>query len=294
MDWKSLPYLFINAPISFGGIWDGAEDGPDVLVKKLKIPSELVTSTKRFTRSQYKNQSSELFEVVKFFAKEISQQIEAIFSKNKIPVIFGGDHSLSIASMATFLRYKTNIGVIHIDAHPDSNSPATTQSHNIHGMVYGATCFEDAGYLEPLRGAPAPKLPTHALCFLGIREIDPPEQKLINDLNIWNRTTQDILQIGAAVSALEAADYLKMQGITQVIISFDIDVLDPKFAPASGLPYPRGLKPSDVHAIFEVLNRELDPIAYEFVEFAPVRDMYDSITERTYVTIIQSALTKVR
>lgn len=294
MDWNNGKYSFIGIPISLGGRFSGAQEGPKALFNALGIPESLIQLTSVHLLDQYERKSKQQIDAVKSICSEVIIGINSIYNEDKIPVIFGGDHSLSICTFsAYFSRYEKNlgeIGIIYIDAHPDIHTPQTSFTQNIHGMVLGAACLPNCGYIDEMRGISAPKISTSAVCFLGIRDIDTPEQEVISKNNIFSRTSYDILKSGASICVKQAADHLKAQGVSKVIVSFDIDILEMSLAPASGLPVKDGIFVGDVLAMFEIINREFEVIAYEFVEFAPIRDTPDKITEKNYVEIIQKAL----
>lgn len=294
MDWKSLKYSFIGVQISMGGRFGGGENGPKALLKALEIPEALTYLTSVHILDQYKRGSKDQIDAVKSIGSEVALAIKTIIDNKKTPVTFGGDHSLSITTFASYLTQHQDelneIGIIYIDAHPDFHTSLTSETQNIHGMVLAAACLPESGYIEEMRGYAAPKISPSSVCFMGIRSIDAAEADVIRQYNVFNRTSQDILKNGSPKCIKEAVLHLKNQGINKVIVSFDIDVLDPPLAPASGLPEEGGISVGDVLGIYEIINREFSVIAYEFVEFAPIRDTADKVTEKNYVEIIQKAL----
>lgn len=294
MDWKSKKYSFVGVPISMGGRQEGGESGPLALIKALEIPEPLFKLTSTHKLDQYKRGTKEQTDAVNLIRSEVSQAISSVYSNQKTPVIFGGDHSLSISTFASYFTHfkdKLNeIGIIYIDAHPDFHTAYTSETQNIHGMVIAAACIPESGYIEEMRGKSTPKISPSSVCFLGIRSIDTAEADFIRELKVFNKTSDDILKNGAPKCIKEAVTHLKNQGITMVIVSFDIDVLDPPLAPASGLPEEGGISVGDVLGIYEIINREFSVLSYEFVEFAPIRDTADKVTERNYIEIIEKAL----
>lgn len=277
-----------------GGRLIGGEEGPEALFKALGIPEDKRNLTSVHILDQYKRKSKEQIEAVKKIKNELTLLISTAFDQDKTPVIIGGDHSLSISTFAIYLsRFKEKfkeIGIIYIDAHPDFHTTYTSETQNIHGMSVAASCIMDSGYTDEMRGEFTPKASTSSICLLGIRNPDKAEVEAISKFKVFNRTSLDILKTGSPKCTREAVVHLKAQGIEKVIVSFDIDVLDPSYAPASGLAEPNGISLGDVLGIFEVINREFEVLAYEFVEFAPIRDTKEKITEKHYVEIIEKAL----
>ncbi|MDB5077121.1 MAG: arginase, partial [Chloroflexi bacterium] len=72
-------------------------------------------------------------------AVALACQVAEARADNRLPLVLGGDHSISLGSLAAAARDRT-IGVIWIDAHGDFNTTETTPSGNIHGMPLAALC----------------------------------------------------------------------------------------------------------------------------------------------------------
>ena len=87
---------------------------------------------------------------------KISKKVCEAIENDFIPVILGGDHSLSIGSVngtsSFFAKSSSEIGVIWIDAHPDINTPLTSSSGNMHGQPVSFLLHELDEYLPKLKG----------------------------------------------------------------------------------------------------------------------------------------------
>src|SRR5699024_1896671 len=70
--------------------------------------------------------------------EKLAEMVDQEISKSNFPLVFGGDHSISIGSLAGISKYYQNLGVIWYDAHGDLNSSETSPSGNIHGMPLAA------------------------------------------------------------------------------------------------------------------------------------------------------------
>src|SRR5450759_3861819 len=67
----------------------------------------------------------------------LADAVDRIVREGYLPVVLGGDHSVSLGSVAGVTRYK-RVGIVWLDAHGDFNQASTTPSGNIHGMVLAA------------------------------------------------------------------------------------------------------------------------------------------------------------
>lgn len=103
------------------------------------------------------------------------------------PLILGGDHSMSIGSLAGIAAHcqaeKKRLGVIWVDAHSDINTPETTPSGNIHGMPVAVNLGIGAQELLYV-GGNFTKLKPENITMVGLRSVDPGEWSLIKLLGI--------------------------------------------------------------------------------------------------------------
>jgi len=268
---------FLLAPVSFGGTEAGAETGPEVLSSYLGIDSKNTWISDCYHRNLYKNNSQDLIEAYSGFIESCAQKIEESLKNKRIPVVFGGDHSLSLGTLTGLMRFieasgHPDVGIIWIDAHTDIHTPSSSTSGNVHGMPLGAAYRKNAGFLDTLRGENLKKFPINGLCYIGVRDIDPAEQLVLKEFGIWTRSPSEIKEFGAQKVAQDAVQYLKSQGFSTAHISFDIDVIDPSFASATATPVSGGVSFQDAKLIVKTLLSQITPIILEIVELNPPRD----------------------
>src|SRR5262245_37495284 len=101
-------------------------------------------------------------------------EVERSLAAGQMPLILGGDHSLSIGSIAGvsnhFHQRGESIGVIWLDAHGDSNTPETTPSGNIHGMSLAVSMGFGDPELTGLGGR-SPKVDAKKVVLIGVRDL---------------------------------------------------------------------------------------------------------------------------
>ncbi len=171
-------------------------------------------------------------------------------SKNRINVNFGGDHSLSMATVEASLRKNSNTLVIWIDAHADLNSAEESQSGNLHGMpVY---------YLmQQPENRPASlswmknHLPSENIVYFGVRDLDPFEREYLKAKNIMHFTVHDIRTQGLPDCLNQLSK--KISQFENVHVSFDIDCLDTNYALCTGVPVNNGLELSEIFSLAQVV-----------------------------------------
>ncbi|MYJ16850.1 MAG: arginase, partial [Gemmatimonadetes bacterium] len=157
-----------------------------------------------------------------------------------IPLILGGDHSLSIGSVGAVADHYRDrgesIGVIWVDAHTDMNQPHTTPTGNIHGMPLAVLL----GFGEPRLTRGRASVRPENVSVLGARELDQGEKALIRELGVRVFTMSEVDERGVATCMDEALERAG-DGTCGFHLSLDLDALDPGVAPGVGTPVRGGL-----------------------------------------------------
>ncbi len=190
------------------------------------------------------------------------------------PLIVGGDHSLAIGTISAVAGHHRaraeSVGVIWVDAHADMNTPDTTPSGNIHGMPLAVLMGHGSAELVGLNGDP-PAVKPENVALLGARDLDEGERELIRSLGVRVFTMSEIDERGAAACMDEALTRVS-DGTAGFHLSFDLDALDPRYAPGVGTPVQGGLSFREGHLICEKAARSGQLLALEVVELNPVLD----------------------
>ena len=105
------------------------------------------------------------------------------------------------------------------------------------------------------------------IIYLGLRSIDDEEQKVLDGNNIQYYTQDDINSLGIKKVMKEINSELNNY---KVHISFDVDVLDPKYIPCTGTPVDNGMDLQDCHYLLDNLVNNQEIISLDFVEFNPM------------------------
>lgn len=210
------------------------------------------------------------------------------------PLILGGDHSLSIGSVAAVSAHHRargeRIGCLWVDAHTDMNTPETTPSGNIHGMSLAVLAGRGPRSLTELGGTQAPAVEPRNICVIGARDIDESEKEMVKESGIRVFTMSEIDERGIGPVVDEALERLN-DGTAGFHLSYDLDGLDPQVAPGVGTPVPGGLTYREGHLVCEKIARSGTMVSLEVVEVNPVLDQ-ENRTARMAVELVASALGK--
>jgi len=190
------------------------------------------------------------------WTRELSARAYELARSGAIPIFLGGDHTLSMGSANGVARHWREAGrelfVLWLDAHADYNTPATTQSGNMHGMSAAFLCGEPG--LDCLLGEePRAPIKPDQLELFGIRSIDRLEKDLLRDRRISVADMRQIDEFGVGVLIRGVIDKVRARdGVLHV--SFDVDFLDPGLAPGVGTTVPGGATYREAHLVMEMLH----------------------------------------
>ncbi len=182
-----------------------------------------------------------------------------------VPLILGGDHSISIGSVAGALD-RGRTGLLWIDAHADLNTPATSPSGNVHGMPVATLLGHGPEALRAVVGTTV--IRPEDVVYVGLRDVDPEERRWIREAGIRAYTMSDVDRRGIAEVADEALATLAH--LPRLHLSFDADVLDPDLAPGVGTPVPGGLRYREAHLLMETAAGSVTSV--DLVEANPILD----------------------
>ena len=188
------------------------------------------------------------------------------------PVFLGGDHSISMGSVAGVARHCAEIGqplfVLWFDAHGDFNTWATTETGNIHGMSLARLCGEP-GFTNSASWF-APVDPANVL-ILGARALDCEEAQLIDARGVQVVDMDAIRVAGVAPLLGHFLDRVEAAN-GHLHLSLDVDAMDPSLAPGVGTTVAGGLSLSDGQLVMDMLHRSGRVGSLDLVELNPLLD----------------------
>lgn len=213
------------------------------------------------------------------------------------PIIMAGDHSTSYGTIAGIKKAfpKTRLGVIWIDAHADIHTPFTTPSGNMHGMALAMACGidnleckvndprgETLDYWEQIKdvGMQGPKIYPEDIVYIAVRDLEKPENYLLNKYNINFIEVEDLKKAGAAKIAQKALQMLDHCDL--IYVSFDVDSMDSRISTGTGTPVPNGLTVDEAKELNVELAKSTKVCAWEIVEVNPTLDTENRMAEGAF------------
>ncbi len=183
--------------------------------------------------------------------EKIDEVFQRIVSNSKIPITMGGDHSISRDVIKAVSKKTGPLSIVYFDAHPDFIS--STQNY------YGSVFYDILPHIDPKTSLQ-----------IGIRT---PEQEELDNLKKYDIkviTPFDIVEKGVK----EISNSILQTIGKNVYVSFDMDCVDPAFAPGVSVPVPMGLK--NVEVVYLLKNIvENGIIGMDIMEVCPSYDIKD-------------------
>ena len=249
----------------------------------VKIPEEQHFGNRR---AKYLHESAET-------CQEVANRVCRTLEDEVFPVSLGGDHSIAIGTLTGVAKFyhdkRQSVGCIWIDAHGDMNTPDSSPSGNVHGMPFAAVLGHGPAPLTQIFGY-APKLEPKNCVLIGIRDLDPRERRLVKESGVNTFTMRDIDEQGMR-AVMKTAMELASEGTAGFAVSFDMDVVDPEYAPGVGTPVSGGITFREAHLAMEMIADSKKMASIEIVEVNPIIDVMNK-TAALGVGLLTSALGK--
>jgi arginase len=198
----------------------------------------------------------------------LKPRVELAVKSAALPIILGGDCSIALATVAGVRRYFRHVSMIYMDRDADLNTPATTASGCVDGMVVSHLTGRGAAELVRFWGEP-PLVREPDLALFGVERLDPPEDEILQRSTIRSYFAKDIKRTGAAAAAQTAVDRIRGNGY-EFVLHFDVDVIA-DFA-ATNYPGSGGLQLEEVRDALKVFVSQKHLAAIEVTAYNPAKD----------------------
>ncbi|MFV0282490.1 MAG: arginase [Castellaniella sp.] len=223
---------------------------------------------------------------------QVFEAVTAQLQAGRLPMMLGGDHCLGVGSVGAVARHCRRVGkplrVFWLDAHTDFNTARLTPSGNLHGMPVACLCGFGPPALVDL-SEPGPALRPDEFCMIGIRSVDAGEREFVHEqrLDVYDMRTIDERGMRAVMEA--ALDGLPADA--HVHVSFDVDFLDPGYAPGVGTTVRGGPTWREAQLCMEMLADTGQVGSVDIVELNPALDVRNG-TAKVAVELVESLFGK--
>jgi arginase len=198
----------------------------------------------------------------------LKPRVEQAVKSGALPLIVGGDCSIALATIAAVRRYFRSVSLIYMDRDADLNTPATTPSGCVDGMVVSHLTGRGAAELVRFWGEP-PLVREPDLALFGVDRLDPAEEQVFNRSPIRRFLACDVKRVGAAAAAQTAIERIHGNG-NEFVLHLDVDVIAD--FQATNYPGTDGLSLEEVREALELFARQKHLAAIELTAYNPTKD----------------------
>jgi len=211
---------------------------------------------------------------VTLWNRRVHDAVQLELAEARMPILLGGDHSLSIGSISAIARHCRERGrklrVLWLDAHADFNTSVLTPSGNIHGMPVACLCGLGPRQLIELSGR-VPAIQAQDIRQIGIRSVDQGEKRLVHEVGLEVFDMRFIDETGMRQTLARALESLDRD--THLHVSFDVDFLDPEIAPGVGTTVPGGPSYREAQLCMEMIADTGQMGSLDIMELNPSLDV---------------------
>lgn len=202
--------------------------------------------------------------------KQLNETTKKIAEEKQLCLTLGGDHGLATGSISGMKSVYKNLKIVWVDAHADCNVPEDSPSGNYHGMPVAHLL----GWI-PEKTVPGfdwfqPCLDAADIVYIALRDVDEGEKRNLKKHNIKCFSMHDVVELGMANVMEQTFEYLGRDN--PIHISFDIDGIDPQFAPGTGTRARGGLLYREAHYLVREVAKTGKLVSLDLVEINPTID----------------------
>jgi arginase len=224
--------------------------------------------------------------------RAVHDAVHGELALGRLPVLLGGDHCLGIGSISAVARHCRETGkklrVLWLDAHADFNTNVLTPSGNVHGMPVACLCGLGPQPLVEI-GGHVPAIQPKWIRQIGIRSVDAGEKRLVQEADLEVFDMRHIDEMGMRHTMELALATLDVN--THLHVSFDVDFLDPAFAPGVGTTVAGGPTYREAQLCMEMIADTGRLASLDLMELNPAFDVKNQ-TAIVAVDLVESLFGK--
>jgi len=289
--------VLIGAPSSAAALEPGLEKAPAALraaglVERLTAAGYEVEdlgdcAPRLFAVDDEHARARNLSEVVAGL-NDLRARIEPAVKTGALVLVLGGECVQAMAIVAGARRYFKQVNVIWVDGDADLNTPATTPSGRVCGMVVAHMTGHGAAELVRFWGEP-PLVREPDVMLFGLERLDPGEQEFLNKSPMPRVFASDVRRMGPAEAARQALERMHADK-REFALHIDVDVIAPEgFAAMEATVAPGGLGAEEVRAALRALVSHKNLLALDVAQYQPDKDP-DGSAAKLIVGLLADAL----
>jgi arginase len=287
----------IGAPSSAAAFLAGSEKAPAALraaglVERLQSAGYEVIdhgdcAVRHFADDDENRRARNLKEIVAGL-NDLKLRAEVAVKSGALVLVLGGDCAQVIGLLTGARRYYKRLSLLWFDRDADLNTPATTPSGRIDGMVVAHIIGKGAPELVRFWGEP-PLVREPDVTLFGLERVDAPEQEFL-DKSPMRRVSAEVVQAKGAGEAAKSTLMQMHADARQVILHLDTDVIAQEEFPGVNVPGSGGLGFTDVRAALIEFIKNPNLLGLDVAQYNPDKDT-DGAGAKKLVELLVEALT---
>ena len=287
----------IGAPSSAAAFLGGSEKAPAALraaglVERLQSAGYEVVdhgdcAVRHFAEDDENRRARNLKEIVAGL-NDLKARAEVAVKSGALVLVLGGDCAQVIGLLTGARRYYKRISLLWFDRDADLNTPATTPSGRIDGMVVAHVIGKGAPELVRFWGEP-PLVREPDVTLFGLERIDAPEQEFLNKSPMRRVSAADVQAKGAAEAARATLTQMHADA-RQVVLHLDTDAIAQEEFPAVNVPGSGGLNFAAVRGAMIEFVKNPNLLGLDVAQYNPDKDS-DGAGAKKLVDLLVEALT---
>ena len=286
----------IGAPSSAAAFMPGTEKAPAALraaglIDRLQAAGFEVAdygdcARRHFADDEEHRRARNLQEIVAGL-NDLKTRAEVAVKSGALVLVLGGECVQAIGLLTGARRYYKHINLLWFDRDADLNTPATTPSGRIDGMVVAHIIGKGAPELVRFWGEP-PLVREPDVTLFGLARLDPAEQEFLGKSPLRHVLATDIQAKGAAAAAAEALTHLHADA-REFVLHLDLDVIAQEDFAAVDVPGSGGLGFDEVGATLKEFLRHKNLLGLDVAEYNPDKDP-DGASAKKLIDLLVEAL----
>ena len=217
---------------------------------------------------------------------DLKTRAEIAVKSGALVLVLGGDCAQSIGLLTAARRYYKHLNLFWMDRDADLNTPATTPSGRIDGMVVAGIIGKGAPELVRFWGEP-PLVREPDVFLFGLERLDPPEQEFLSKSPMRHLLAVDVQRKSAVAAAKDALAHLHADS-REYVIHLDTDLISNEEFPAVNVPAPGGLPLADVQAALSEALRSNFLVGLTVTQYNPDKDPDASAGKKLVDLLVES------
>ncbi len=287
----------IGAPSSAAAFMPGSEKAPAALraaglAERLQSAGYEVTdhgdcAARLFADDEEHRRARNLAEIVAGL-NDLKMRAELAVKSGALVLVLGGDCAQVIGLLTGARRYYKHVNLLWFDRDADLNTPATTPSGRIDGMVVAHIIGKGAPELVRFWGE-SPLVREPDVTLFGLERLDPPEQEFLSKSPMRHVYAADIQSKGASAAAHETLAHMHADA-REFILHLDTDVIAQEEFSAVNVPGSGGLRFDEVRAALSEFAKHKNLLGLDVAQYNPDKDP-DGAGAKKLVDLLVEALT---